>query len=137
MNVKIVDIDFDSKEVLLFGKGRKERISYLNARAVVAIQKYLEKRKGNSEYLFCKQRAPYSKLTTRTIEKEINKIGEKAGVSVSPHNIRHTTATDAIGKGMPIEQVQRLLGHESISTTLIYAKVSQKNVKNGHEKYIV
>ena len=137
VNVKISDVDFDSKEVLLFGKGRKERISYLNARAVVAIQKYLEKRKGNSEYLFCKQRAPYSKLTTRTIEKEINKIGEKAGVSVSPHIIRHTTATDAIGKGMPIEQVQRLLGHESISTTLIYAKVSQKNVKNGHEKYIV
>ena len=137
VNVKISDVDFDSKEVLLFGKGRKERISYLNARAVVAIQKYLEKRKGNSEYLFCKQRAPYSKLTTRTIEKEITKIGEKAGVSVSPHIIRHTTATDAIGKGMPIEQVQRLLGHESISTTLIYAKVSQKNVKNGHEKYIV
>ena len=78
---------------------------------------------------------PIGKELTR--QKEIDKIGGKAGVSVSPHIIRHTTATDAIGKGMPIEQVQRLLGHESISTTLIYAKVSQKNVKNGHEKYIV
>lgn len=137
VNVKIADVDFDRKEVLLFGKGRKERISYLNARAVVALQTYLKNRKGTSEYLFCKQKRPYSKITTRTVEEIINKLGERAGIKVSPHIIRHTTATDAISNGMPIEQVQRLLGHESITTTLIYAEVKQNNVKIGHEKYII
>lgn len=137
VNVKISDVNFDTKEVLLFGKGKKERISYLNARAVVAVNKYLESRKGRSQYLFCGQRDPYNKLTTRSIEQIIDRLGQKAGLKVSPHIIRHTTATDAISKGMPIEQVQKLLGHESISTTLIYAKVKQSNVKNCHEKYIV
>lgn len=137
VNVKLSDIDFERKEVLLFGKGKKERISYLNARSIVAIQKYLKDRGGTSFYLFCSCRKPYGKLSTRNIEKVLKAIGESAGVNVTPHIIRHTTATDAINKGMPIEQVQKLLGHESIATTLIYAETDQNNVKYGHEKYIV
>lgn len=136
-NVKLSDINYDRKEVMLFGKGKKERVSYLNARALIAIQKYLSKRTGTSIYLFCTSLKPYHKLTVRTFEKEFKKLGELAGVNVTPHLIRHTTATDAINKGMPIEQVQRLLGHESIATTLIYAETDQNNVKYGHEKYIV
>lgn len=137
VNVKLSDIDSDRKEVLLFGKGKKERITYLNARAIVSIQNYLEKRGFTSPYLFAGERKPHNKLTVRAVEKRLEQLGEMAGVEVTPHKIRHTTATDAINKGMPIEQVQRLLGHESISTTLIYAEVDQNNVKNGHEKYIV
>ena len=135
--VKLSDIDFSRKEVLLFGKGKKERLSYLNARSIVALQRYLENRKGNSPFLFCANQKPYNNLSVRSFESILQKIGERAGVDVTPHIIRHTTATDAINKGMPIEQVQILLGHESISTTLIYAETDQKNVKYGHEKYIV
>ncbi|MBQ1295002.1 MAG: tyrosine-type recombinase/integrase [Clostridiales bacterium] len=137
VNVKLSDIDSDRKEVLLFGKGKKERISYLNARAIVSIQNYLNRRSFDSLYLFAGERKPHKKLTVRAIEKRLEQLGELAGIEVTPHKIRHTTATDAINKGMPIEQVQKLLGHESISTTLIYAEVDQNNVKIGHEKYIV
>ena len=87
--------------------------------------------------LFCKDKYPHDGLSTRMVEKRFKTLGEKAGVHVTPHLIRHTTATDAIDRGMPIEQVQKLLGHESISTTLIYAETKQENVKNGHSKYIV
>ena len=137
VNVKITDVNYETKEVILFGKGKKQRVSYLNARAAVALQNYLDARAGQSELLFCKEKSPHDGLSTRTVEQIFKKIGEKAGVYVTPHLIRHTTATDAIDRGMPIEQVQKLLGHESISTTLIYAEVKQENVKNGHQKYIV
>lgn len=137
VNVKLSDIDFDRKEVKLFGKGKKERLSYLNARAVIAIQIYLRERGNVSPFLLCSAKKPYQKLTTRQIEKIVKKLGAAAGVNVTPHIIRHTTASDAIDKGMPIEQVQVLLGHESIQTTLVYAETKQENVRRGHEKYIV
>ena len=137
VNLTLSDINFDTKEVRLFGKGKKERTSYLNARSLVAIQGYLRERGNVSPFLICGLRKPYHKLTTRQIEKIVRKLGDAAGVDVTPHIIRHTTATDAIDKGMPIEQVRKLLGHESIQTTLIYAETKQNNVKSGHEKYIV
>lgn len=135
--VKLSDINFETKEVELFGKGKKHRISYLNARALVAIQSYLKTRQGDSEYLFCSYRKPYDGLKTRNIEQIFKDLGNKAGFHVTPHLIRHTTATDAIDHGMPVEQVQKLLGHESISTTLIYAETKQDNVRNGHQKFII
>lgn len=137
VNVKLSDINTDTKEVELFGKGKKHRISYLNARAIVALDNYLRIRKGESEYLFVKSKKPHDKLSTRQIESIVKELGALANVDVTPHVIRHTTATDAISRGMPIEQVQKLLGHEDISTTLIYAEVDQANVKNGHSKYII
>lgn len=139
VGLKISDINFETKEVTLFGKGKKHRKSYLNARAIVALQKYWNERKGDSEYVICNFRAPYDPYKTAAIQKFIRNLKIVAGVeaNVTPHIIRHTTATDAIDKGMPIEQVQRLLGHESIATTMIYAKVKEENVKQAHQKYIV
>lgn len=104
---------------------------------MIAIQIYLRERGNVSPFLLCSARKPYQKLTTRQIEKIVKKLGAAAGVNVTPHIIRHTTASDAIDKGMPIEQVQVLLGHESIQTTLVYAETKQENVRRGHEKYIV
>lgn len=138
-NLKLSDINFDTKEVHLFGKGKKHRTSYLNARAIVALQTYWNARKCASEYAFCISRAPYTQISPRSCQKFLKDLKKRAGVNceVTPHIIRHTTATDAIDKGMPIEQVQKLLGHESITTTLIYAKTRNENVKHGHEKFIV
>lgn len=139
VGLKISDIDFDSKEVMLFGKGKKHRKSYLNARAIVALQKYWDERKGNSEYVFCNFRKPYNAYTTFAIEKMVSRLRKAAGVEaeITPHIIRHTMATDAIDKGMPVEQVQHILGHENIATTMIYAKVKEENVRQSHQKYIV
>ena len=139
-HLKISDIDFNSKEVHLFGKGKKHRTSYLNARAIVALQAYWDARKGESQYVICASRQPYDRpLSVREYERKLKELKNRAGVEcqVTPHIIRHTTATDAIDKGMPIEQAQKLLGHEKIETTLIYAKVNADNVKQGHQKYIV
>lgn len=138
-NLKIADVNMEKKEVYLFGKGKKHRTSYLNARSVVALERYWASRKGASEYVICNFREPYDCLTTGGIRAVIRRIKNRAGIEaqVSPHIIRHTTATDAIDKGMPIEQVQKLLGHEDIATTLIYAKVKNENVRQGHQKYIV
>lgn len=139
VNVKMCDIDFDRKEVHLFGKGKKHRISYLNARAIVSLQAYLGSRTDSNEHLFVSTRKPHDKLTVRAVELILKKYGDKAGLNVkcSPHIIRHTTATDAINKGMPVEQLQKILGHEKIETSLHYAKVSTDTVKIGHQKYIV
>lgn len=139
VGLKISDINFDTKEVMLFGKGSKHRKSYLNARAIVALQKYWDERKGASEYVICNFRAPYGAYKPAAIQKMIRNLKAAAGVDadVTAHIIRHTTATDAIDKGMPIEQVQKMLGHESIATTMIYAKVKEDNVRQAHQKYIV
>lgn len=138
-NLKIQDVDLTTKEVHLFGKGKKHRTSYLNARAAVALVEYWNDRKGESEYVICESRKPYGAISPRSYQKRIKDLRDRAGIEskVTPHVIRHTTATDAIDKGMPIEQVQKLLGHEDIATTLIYAKVKSENVRQGHQKFIV
>lgn len=137
--IKKSDVDFDRKEVHLFGKGKKHRLSYLNARAVVALQAYLTSREDDSDYLFVGLRRPHEQLSTRSVELLLKKYGQKAGIDAkcTPHVIRHTTATDAINKGMPVEQLQKLLGHEQIETSLHYAKVSSDMVRLDHQKYIV
>lgn len=139
VNLRKWDVDIERKEVHLFGKGKKHRISYLNARAIVALQSYLESRDDDSEYLFVSLIKPHDRLSIRAVEVLLNKYGKKAGINAkcTPHIIRHSTATDALNKGMPIEQLQKLLGHENIETTLIYAEVSNDSIKNGHQKYIV
>lgn len=135
----ISDIDFQTKEVLLFGKGDKHRISYLNAKAEIAIRNYLDSRKDNEEALFVSDRKPYGRLKKPAIEKRIRVLGEKSGIGrrLYPHLIRHTTATDGLDRGMPVEEVQQILGHVNIATTMIYAEVSRANVKNNHRKCIV
>ena len=137
--VNIADVDFHKKEVLLFGKGNKHRISYINARAELALKKYLEIREDDNPALFVSERKPHDRIKKAAIEKRVRQLGEMSGIGrrVYPHLIRHTTATDGLFRGMPVEEVQKLLGHVNITTTMIYAEISEENTKNDHKKYIV
>ena len=138
--IKLSDIDFDKREVHLFGKGRKHRESFFSARATVALKEYIEnERISDSDHVFVSTKAPHGPITQRNIEKIMKRLGESAGIeeSVFPHRIRHTTATDALDKGMNIEEVQYLLGHESIATTLKYTEIKKENVKRDHHRCII
>lgn len=122
--LNITDIDFNNRSLKVLGKGDKERIVFLNASSIVALNNYLENRKGNSEALFISERSPYQRIKKATIEKCIRSIGERSKVErkVYPHLIRHTTATYLLNHGMKLEEVQMVLGHDSMDTTRIYAK---------------
>lgn len=141
MAVKKSDVNWYEKSVHLFGKGRKHRVSFLNAKAEVALIKYLETRKDDSEYLFVSMKKPYCKLSKDGIEKIVRQIARRAsknvGKHITPHILRHTTATMALQSGMPIADISKLLGHESIDTTMIYARSSVEDVRSGHKKHIV
>lgn len=131
------DIDFNERECVVFGKGDKERIVYFDARTKIHLQNYLNERSDDEEALFVSLKAPFTRLEIGGVETRLKKIGEALNIDkVHPHKFRRTMATTAIDKGMPIEQVQKLLGHEKIDTTLHYAMVKQSNVKNAHRKYI-
>ena len=131
------DIDFSERECVVMGKGDKERVVYFDARAKLHLQEYLKSRIDDNLALFVTLRAPYERLQIGGIEHRLRKIGEQVDIpKVHPHKFRRTLATRAIDKGMPIEQLQRLLGHQRIDTTLRYAMVKQSNVKTAHRKYI-
>ena len=131
------DIDFNERECIVFGKGSKERVVYFDARTKIHLQNYLNSRKDNSEALFVSLKAPYERLQIGGIETRLREFGKQLGLhKVHPHKFRRTLATMAIDKGMPIEQLQQLLGHRKIDTTLQYAMVKQSNVKIAHRKYI-
>lgn len=131
------DIDFNERECIVFGKGSKERVVYFDARTKIHLQNYLNSRKDNNEALFVSLKAPYERLQIGGIETRLREFGKKLGLhKVHPHKFRRTLATMAIDKGMPIEQLQQLLGHRKIDTTLQYAMVKQSNVKIAHRKYI-
>lgn len=138
VNIKLSDIDTRDKSIQVIGKGKKERTVYLNARSEIAISNYLESRGFESEYLFCQAKLPHNNLSTRSIEKLLKRLGEISNIpNAHPHKVRRTMATDALRHGMPVEEISVLLGHSSISTTMIYAKVDKKDVKRNHEKYVV
>lgn len=131
------DINFNERECVVFGKGDKERIVYFDARAKIHLQNYIESRIDDNPALFVKLRAPYERIKIGGIEARLRKMGKILGIEkVHPHKFRRTLATMAIDKGMPIEQLQQLLGHKRIDTTLQYAMVKQSNVKQAHRKYI-
>ena len=131
------DIDFTERECVVFGKGDKERLVYFDARAKLHLQDYLKSRTDDNPALFVTLKAPYDRIHIGGIEHRLREIGERLNISkVHPHKFRRTLATMAIDKGMPIEQLQRLLGHQRIDTTLQYAMVKQSNVKLAHKKYI-
>ena len=131
------DIDFHERQCVVLGKGNKERTVYFNARAKIHLQKYLDQRDDDNEALFVRLNGTHERMSIGGIEARIRWLGERASVcKVHPHKFRRTMATVAIDKGMPIEQVQRLLGHKKIDTTLHYAMVNQNNVKIAHRKYI-
>lgn len=131
------DINFEERECIVLGKGDKERIVYFDARTKIHLQNYLNSRLDGNSALFVSLRAPYTRLNIGGIEVRLREMGKKLNISkVHPHKFRRTLATVAIDKGMPIEQVQQLLGHKKIDTTMHYAMVKQQNVKLAHRKYI-
>ncbi|EIK78969.1 putative integrase [Gardnerella vaginalis 55152] len=131
------DIDFTERECVVFGKGNKERLVYFDARTKLHLQQYLSERTDDNKALFVCLKAPYKRLQISGIEQRLRNMGRKLNIpKVHPHKFRRTLATIAIDKGMPIEQLQKLLGHQRIDTTLQYAMVKQSNVKIAHRKYI-
>lgn len=130
-------IDFNNRECIVFGKGDKERKVYFDARTKIHLQNYLNARTDENPALFVSSLKPHNRLQISGIEIRLRELGRKLGIEkVHPHKFRRTLATVAIDKGMPIEQVQQLLGHTSVDTTLQYAMVSQSNVKASHRKYL-
>lgn len=131
------DIDFNERECKVLGKGNKERIVYFDARTKIHLQEYLDSRTDDNNALFVSLKAPHTRLTIGGVESRVREIGKRLEIEkVHPHKFRRTLATKAIDKGMPIEQLQQLLGHKRIDTTLQYAMVKQSNVKLAHKKYI-
>ena len=131
------DISFDERECIVFGKGDKERMVYFDARTKIHLQNYLNSRVDTNNALFVSLKAPYDRMKIGGIEVRLRELGKRLNIDkVHPHKFRRTLATVAIDKGMPIEQLQKLLGHQRIDTTLQYAMVKQSNVKNAHRKYI-
>lgn len=131
------DINFNERECVVFGKGNKERVVYFDARTKIHLQNYLKSRKDDNPALFVSLKSPHERLEIGGVEVRLREFGKQLGLQkVHPHKFRRTLATMAIDKGMPIEQLQHLLGHSKIDTTLQYAMVKQSNVKIAHKKYI-
>lgn len=137
VKLNIKDVNFIERSCIVFGKGNKEREVYFDARAKLHLENYIKARKDNNPALFVSLLKPYNRLEISGVEIRLRELGKKLKMNrVHPHKFRRTLATKAIDKGMPIEQVQRLLGHQKIDTTLQYAMVNQTNVKISHRKYI-
>lgn len=137
VNLNISDINFEERECVVFGKGDKERKVYFDAKAKIHLQRYLNSRNDNNPALFVTLDAPFNRLKISGVEIRMRRLGRKLNMEkIHPHKFRRTMATRAIDKGMPIEQVQKLLGHSQIDTTMQYAIVNQTNVKTSHQKYI-
>ena len=131
------DIDFENRECVVLGKGNKQRRVYFDARTKIHLQRYLKSRTDDNEALFVSLQKPFNRLLISGVEIRLRALGRKLELNkVHPHKFRRTLATMAIDKGMPIEQVQQLLGHQSVDTTLQYAMVNQNNVKLSHHKFI-
>lgn len=131
------DINFAERECVVFGKGDKERLVYFDARTKIHLQNYLADRSDDNSALFVSLKFPHDRLQIGGVETMLRELGRQLNLTkVHPHKFRRTLATSAIDKGMPIEQVQRLLGHQKIDTTMHYAMVKQQNVKIAHRKYI-
>ena len=137
VNLNIEDLNFEDRSCVVQGKGNKQREVYFDARTKIHLMQYLNIRKDDNKALFVSKNKPHQRLSISGIELIVRRIGAKTDINrVHPHKFRRTLATMAIDKGMPIEQVQKLLGHVKIETTMHYAMVNQNNVKNSHRKYI-
>lgn len=137
VNLNISDINFEARECIVFGKGDKERRVYFDAKAKLHLQDYLKTRDDDNPALFVTLDSPHERLKISGVEIRIRELGRSINLTkIHPHKFRRTMATRAIDKGMPIEQVQKILGHSQIDTTMQYAIVNQNNVKSSHQKYI-
>ena len=137
VNLNIEDIDLEGRECVVYGKGDKERRVYFDAKAKVHLKEYIETRSDNNEALFVTLDAPHDRLKISGVEIRLRKLGRELNLErIHPHKFRRSMATRAIDKGMPIEQVQKILGHSQIDTTMQYAMVNQNNVKSAHQKFM-
>ena len=137
VNLNIDDIDLEGRECVVYGKGDKERRVYFDAKAKVHLKEYIEKRNDSNSALFVTLDAPHDRLKISGVEIRLRQLGRQLDLErIHPHKFRRTMATRAIDKGMPIEQVQKILGHSQIDTTMQYAMVNQNNVKTSHQKYM-
>ena len=137
VNLNIDNVDMEQRECIVYGKGDKERKVYFDAKAKIHLLNYLNSRSDTNPALFVTLDAPHERLKISGVEIRIRELGRKLGLErIHPHKFRRTMATRAIDKGMPIEQVQKILGHSQIDTTMQYAIVNQTNVKISHQKFI-
>lgn len=137
IRLNVADVNLQERECIVTGKGNKQRPVYFDVRAKLHLAEYLETRADNNSALFVSLDSKARRITVGGMELRLRNLGKKVGVSrVHPHKFRRTLATHAIDKGMPIEQVQKLLGHAKIDTTMHYAMVNQNNVKASHRKYL-
>lgn len=130
------DIRFSSKDLTVFGKGAKERITYLNERSHMYLKEYLESRTDENPALFVSEKYPHQRLTKAGLENIVKKIGKRAGVHAYPHRFRRTAATNALNRGMSVQEVAKLLGHSKLETTMEYCTVEQESVQFHHKKYL-
>ena len=137
VNLNIDDIDLEGRECVVYGKGDKERRVYFDTKAKVHLKDYIDSRIDENEALFVTLDSPHNRLKISGVEIRLRQLGRRLSLErVHPHKFRRTMATRAIDKGMPIEQVQKILGHSQIDTTMQYAMVNQTNVKTSHQKYM-
>ena len=137
VNLNIDDIDLEGRECVVYGKGDKERRVYFDAKSKVHLKEYIDSRADDNPVLFVTLNATFKRLKISGVEIRLRELGRELKVErIHPHKFRRTMATRAIDKGMPIEQVQKILGHSQIDTTMQYAMVNQNNVKASHQKYI-
>lgn len=137
VNMKIDDIDFQNRKIIVFGKGAKERVVFFNAKAFLTLNEYLETRNDEKSHLFVAEKSPNNQLGISGLERRVREWGKEIGLeNVHPHRFRRTMATNALNSGMPIEEIKELLGHENVDTTLLYANVSQENVNHSYKKHV-
>lgn len=134
-SVNIADIDWNRKELIVTGKGNKQRTVYLNAVSLISLQKYLKTRQDNNPALFVSKNKPYNRLKPSAVRTVLHQLEEETGAYIHPHKFRRTLATRLLERGMKIEHIQKILGHEKIETTLIYCSVSQRDVKYEYSKF--
>ena len=131
------DIDFSSMDVIVYGKGAKERETYLTAASCMHLKEYLDSRTDDNEALFVGLKSPYKRLTVSGVEEILRRLGRQTGIEkVHPHRFRRTMATNILNKGMPIEEVKEILGHVKLDTTMIYCQVNRENVRHSHRKFM-
>ncbi len=137
INMKISDINAEDKSIHIIGKGKKHNTCYFNTNAQLSLNEYIEERKDDNPYLFVTSRRPFNRLSIKNVELIFKKLSISTGIIVTPHIMRHTCATLSLQSGMPLPQVQKMLGHASSDTTLIYAEISKDTIKNSHIKYVI
>ncbi len=127
--------DVITGEFHVIGKGSKVRYCYLNKKCLMYLKRYYDSRKGDNPYLFTQLKSPYNQVSTRALQDEITSIGKRCNVHLYPHRLRHTFASAALENGASLTSVQKILGHSKISTTQVYAKLSQTSIKNEYLRY--